>query len=492
MNVRAAALRLLLAFALAAALPGRTGAAGDVPPLPQASQPYTFAPLIDKASPAVVNIYAAKIVRSRSPTQFLDGSAFWRLFRDTFLFGYGRGRIENSLGSGVIVDPRGIIVTNHHVVDAAEGVLVALADGRTFLARLLLSDRRSDIAVLETETPASGLPFLEFGDSDLLKVGDLVLAIGNPFGLGQTVTSGIVSALARTSVGVGDLRFFVQSDAAINPGNSGGAQISLDGKLVGINTAIYSAAAGAQGLGFAVPSNMVKIIVESAVRRQPLVRPWIGVSTRPVPPPIAALAGIPPGRGVWVAEVYGASPAEKAGLTSGDIILAVDDFRVDEPQALRYRIATRNAGADTRLLIARRRSRIEIAVSLMAPPPEPAADETSLSGLSPLAGAKVASLSPALAEDIGLDSGIFGVAVLEVSPGSAADRLGLKAGDVIRSLGDRGIRTVRELLDSRASAVRALAREDTPPGPGPCPRPLADGLTSVPALRGAGKHLNLP
>ncbi len=456
MNVGAVAIRFLLVLALVAATPGRSGAAVDAPPHPQASQSFTFAPLIEKAAPAVVNIYAAKIVRSRSPTQLLDGSAFWRLFQDTFLFGYGRDRIENSLGSGVIVDPRGIVVTNHHVVDAAEGILVALADGRTFRAKLLLSDPRSDVAVLETETPAAGLPFLEFGDSDLLKVGDLVLAIGNPFGLGQTVTSGVISALARTSVGVGDLRFFIQTDAAINPGNSGGAQISLDGRLVGINTAIYSAAAGAQGLGFAVPSNMVKIIVESAARRQPLVRPWIGVSARPVPPSIAALAGIPPGQGVWVAEIYGASPAARAGLMSGDIILSVDGFRVDEPQALRYRVATRSVGGKTRLRIVRNRTQAEIAVSLTAPPLEPVADETWLSGLSPLAGAKVASLSPALAEDIGLDSGVSGVAVLEVSPGSTADRLGVRAGDIIRALDGRAIRTVQELRDTRASAFKPL------------------------------------
>jgi serine protease Do len=187
------------------------------------------------------------------------------------------------------------------------------------------------------------------------------------------------------------------------------------------------------------------------------VRPWIGVSGRPVLPPIAALAGIAPAKGVLVAEIYGASPAEKAGLMIGDIILAIDGFPVDEPQALRYRIATRSVGGAVRLSIVRNRSQTQIAVSLTPPPLEPAANETRLSGLSPLAGAKVASLSPALAEDIGLDSAVSGVVVLEVSPGSTADRLGLKAGDIVRVLGDHRVRTVRELLDSRTQAFEPLS-----------------------------------
>ena len=457
MQIGAAGFLLALASMIVTAEPlARRAAAVEAPVVLPPGQSFTLAPLVAETAPAVVSIYAVKIVRSRAPAQLLDGSAFWRLFRDTLLFGYGRERIENALGSGVLVDPRGIIVTNHHVVDAAEEIVAALSDGRTFRAAVLLSDPRSDIAVLRIDTPAAGLPFLEFGDSDLLRVGDLVVAIGNPFGLGQTVTSGVVSALARTSVGVADLRFFIQTDAAINPGNSGGAQVTLDGKLVGINTAIYSAAGGATGLGFAVPSNMVRTIVDSAARGQPLVRPWIGVSARPVPPPLAALTGIAPGKGVLVAEIYPAGPADKAGLRVGDVILAVDGFPVDEPQALRYRIATRSLGGAARLGIMRIGLEEQIFVALTPPPAEPAADETQLTGLSPLAGARVASLSPALAEEIGLDSAVSGVAVLEVSPGSAADRLGLRPGDIIRALGDRQVATVQELRDSRQAPLEQL------------------------------------
>jgi serine protease Do len=460
MRISAAAIISAISLLLVApiALPGQAGGV-ESRGIPSAGGRFTFAPLVERAAPAVVNIYAARVIRSRSPSSMLDGSALWRLFRDTLLFGYGRERIENSLGSGVIVDAKGIIVTNHHVVDAAEGILVALADGRTFPARILLSDRRSDIAVLRIEVPEGDLPYLRFADSDLLKVGDVVLAIGNPFGLGQTVTSGVVSAVARTSVGVTDLRFFIQTDAAINPGNSGGAQVDLDGNLVGINTAIYSAAGGAHGLGFAVPSNMVKTIVESAARNQPLVRPWIGVSARLVSPPLAAAARIPAARGVLVTEIHALSPAREAGLMIGDIILAVDGFRVDEPQALRYRIATRNLSDEAGLSVIRHRSPMRMIVALRAPPQEPPPDVTWPSGLSRFAGAKLASLSPALAEEIGLDSGISGVAVLDIDPGSAADRLGLRAGDIVREVDGRRIDTVAELLSGNGAvfAPRRLA-----------------------------------
>lgn len=431
-------------------------AAGQGVEVPPSSQrlTYSFAPIVEEASPAVVNIYAQRIIRPRAPLLLPSSSALWRLFRDSLLFGYGRERIENSLGSGVIVKPQGIVVTNHHVVDAAEGIAIALADGRVFEAQILLSDKRTDIAVLRVETGGESLPFVEFGDSDRVKVGDLILAIGNPFGLGQTVTSGIISALARTSVGITDLRFFIQTDAAINPGNSGGPQIAMDGKLVGINTAIFSASTGAQGLGFAIPSNMVRMIVETAVQNKPLMRPWTGISGRSIPPQFAALLGLARARGVLVTNVYKGSPAERAGVMTGDVVLSVDDFPVDDPQALRYRIATRIAGGSVRLTVMRRGSPFQLSVALEPPPDEPKANETWLSNISPLSGAKIASLSPALAEDLGLDSGIAGVVVLDVNPGSSADRLGLNAGDIIRAVDGRSISTVEELVRFKTTAFR--------------------------------------
>ena len=449
-RVRALAGALLLFSGLATAQPvvGQTTDA----PVPLSNPIFSFAPIVEKVSPAVVNIYARKIVRPREPRLLPGSSALWRLFRDSLLFGYGRERVQNALGSGVIVRPEGIIVTNHHVIDAAEGIAIALEDGRVFEAKVLLSDKRTDIAVLRIETGGESLPFVEFGDSDRVKVGDIILAIGNPFGLEQTVTSGIISALARTSVGITDLRFFIQTDAAINPGNSGGPQIGMDGTLVGINTAIYSASVGAEGLGFAIPSNMVRLVVETAIQNKPLMRPWIGVSGRAITSQWAALLGLPRARGVLVTDVYKGSPAEDAGLTVGDVVLQVGDFLVNDPEALRYRIATQMVGRSVRLVAIRRGVPMELNVPLEPPPADPAPDEKWISNISRFSGAKVASLSPALAENLGLDSGIAGVVVLDVGPGSAADRLGLRAGDIIRALNGRDIGTVQELLAFRPAA----------------------------------------
>jgi serine protease Do len=434
---------LLLASDITSAEEGQTPAA--IAP----NLPYSLAPLIELSAPAVVNIYTRKILHSRSAAGALNGAAFWRLFRDTLLFGYGQDRVENSLGSGVIVAANGTIVTNEHVVEDADGIIVALTDGRIFEAEVLISDKRSDVAVLQIRADGP-LPFIEFGDSDELRVGDRIIAIGNPFSLGQTVTTGIVSALARTTFGVGDFRFFIQTDAAINPGNSGGAQIDLSGKLVGINTAIYSTSGGSQGLGFAIPSNMVRSIVESAVEHRPLVHPWIGISAHRIPPQFASALGLAGTHGILVTNVYKGGPAEAAGFSAGDVILAVNAVSVDEPQALRYRIAMLQVGVTARLLAMRGGRRFEAPVTVVAPPEVPARDDTWLSNLSPLRGARVASLSPALAEEIGADSGIAGVIVRDVGQASAAARVGLRVGDIIRSYNDQEISTVAELMEFRA------------------------------------------
>jgi Do/DeqQ family serine protease len=423
---------------------GLTAALAEVPtPIMQ-----SLAPVIEKTAPAVTNIYARKVIESRSATRHVDGSAFWRLFRDTLLFGYGQDRIENSLGSGVIVRADGIVVTNHHVVEFADGIFVALADGRAFQAEVLFSDKRVDLAVLRIDA-GERLPVIELGDSDLLKVGDPVIAIGNPFGLGQTVTSGIVSALARTGTGIADFRYFIQTDAAINPGNSGGAQITLDGRLSGINTAIYSTSGGSQGLGFAIPSNMVRLAVDAALEGKPLVRPWIGVSARPLSPQIAVLLGLRDTRGALVAGLYPAGPGEKAGLRIGDVIRSADGFSIGDPQALQYRMATRRANGSVPLRVVRQGREIELAITPLPPPGLPPREETWLPPLSPLRGARAASLSPALADELGLDGGLAGVVLLDVVQGSAAARLGLATGDIVQGLDGRHIGTVGELLDYR-------------------------------------------
>ncbi len=414
----------------------------------------SFAPVVAKTAPAVVNIFARKLVHNAgSPPAFHD-TALWRLFSDAFLFGYGaRDRISNSLGSGVIVRPDGIIVTNHHVIADAQGILVGLADDRVFPAEIIVSDRRTDIAVLRVAIPGEVLPTLEFADSDRLSVGDIVLAIGNPFGLGQSVSSGIVSALARSGAGTGDFRFFIQTDAAINPGNSGGALIATDGRLIGINTAIYTRSGGSQGVGFAVPVNMVRVVVDAAVSGRSLMRPWIGISGVRMPPQLALMIGLRRPAGVLVTHTHAGGPAAAAGIVPGDVILAVGDFVVDDFAMLRYRIATRPVGDAAQLVILRRGRRLEIEVQPVPPPDNPPRQETWLRGIHVLAGARVANLSPAFAEELGVDSVMTGVAVLEVSAGSGAARLGLQAGDIIHAFQDAPLATIAEL---RAIAIPPL------------------------------------
>jgi serine protease Do len=453
MRVLAIALAILTAVIIGAIPFGSRSEADDTPtaPIPGSS----FAPLIERTAPSVVNIYTEKVVHSRSATRRLDGSGFWRLFRDTLLFGYGQDRIENSLGSGVIVAPDGVIVTNHHVVESADGVLVALPSGQVYPARVLGSDKHTDLAILRIETDGAAVPALDFGDSDRLKVGDQVIAVGNPFGLGQTVTSGIVSAVARTSFGVDDYRFFIQTDAAINPGNSGGALIATDGKLVGINTAIYSNSGASQGLGFAIPSNMARAIVESALNGQSLVRPWIGLTTHAIPPQLAARLGLSSTHGVVVVAVFIGGPADRAGVQIGDVILDVGEFPVDEPQALRYRVATRMNGGTALLTVQRGGESRQIAVTLQLPPDEPPRNETWMPNLSPLRGAKLASLSPAFAEEIGVDSGISGAVVLDVPIGSAAYRLGLRERDIVRAVDDRPVLAVEDLIAFHAPPFKS-------------------------------------
>src|ERR1700758_942383 len=267
---------------------GATGALAQQRQVPNsaAQLELSFAPIVKRVAPAVVNVYAARIVANNNP--FL-ADPFFRQF-----FGaMPREQVERSLGSGVIIDPAGLVVTNYHVIEGASQVKVALADKREFAADVVLKDQRSDLAVLRIKDAKEKFPTLEFADSDELQVGDVVLAIGDPFGVGQTVTHGIVSAVARTQVGISDYQFFIQTDAAINPGNSGGALVDVAGRLVGINSAIYSRSGGSQGIGFAIPANMVRVVVASARSGGTTVRrPWLGAKLQAVTPEIADSLGL--------------------------------------------------------------------------------------------------------------------------------------------------------------------------------------------------------
>lgn len=409
----------------------------------------SYAPVVKRTSPAVVNIYAKKVVQQRSGAALFNDPFFKRFFGEDFPFnGAPRERIQNSLGSGVLVRADGVVVTNNHVIADAQEITVVLSDRREFAAEVVLADERTDVAVLRIDTKGEKLPSLEFSDSDSLEVGDIVLAIGNPFGVGQTVTSGIVSALARTRVGVADYRSFIQTDAAINPGNSGGALVGMDGRLVGINTAIFSKSGGSMGIGFAIPSNMVRAIVESAIEGRPLVRPWLGFEGHAVTADLALALDMPRPVGVIVEVIHKGSPADRAGLRKGDVVMAVEGHDVEDAQALRFRLATRRIGESVKLTILRDGRQRSLIMPLEAPPEDPPRNETLLEGRHPFSGAKVANLSPALVDELGLDGQPRGVIVLSVEDRSPAARLGLQPGDILVSINGRKIKLVRDAKTS--------------------------------------------
>ncbi len=414
-----------------------------VVPDSQTAITYSYAPIVRKAAPAVVNVYTSRMVRQPNLPPIFDDPFFRRFFGGPNSFG-GQDRVQKSLGSGVIVDPSGLVVTNAHVIDGADEIKVALADRREFEAEVVLDDARTDLAVLRIKDDAP-FPALEFGDSDALEVGDIVLAIGDPFGVGQTVTSGIVSALARTQVGVSDYGFFIQTDAAINPGNSGGALLDMQGRVVGINSAIYSRTGGSLGIGFAIPSNMVRLVVASAQSGGAVKRPWFGASVQEVTPEIAESLGMERPVGVLVANLHPDGPAARAGLKTGDVVVAVEGHEVLDPNAFRYRIATRGIDTTTELTVVRRGKDRTVKMALVAPPENPPRDERMLGGQSPMTGARVANLSPAVADELSLDSEATGVVVVSIERGSPAERVGFRVGDTIREINGEVMDTTDKL-----------------------------------------------
>jgi len=411
----------------------------------------SFAPLVKKASPAVVNIFTRKAVQQRGPSSPLFNDPFFRrFFGGSFNRVEPRENAENSLGSGVIVRPDGLIVTNFHVIEGADTIRVVLSDRREFDAEILREDEQTDLAILKVETSDEQLPYVELGDSDDLEVGDLVLAIGNPFGVGQTVTSGIVSGLARTKVGITDFNFFIQTDAAINPGNSGGALLRMDGTLAGVNTAIFSRSGGSQGIGFAVPSNMVRTVIAGAASGDALRRAWLGAKADTVSAEIANAIGLARPDGVILSDIHPEGPALRAGLKSGDIIVAVEEQPVFDEEGLRFRIATGLLGSTTKLKIRRPGRVFDVDLFLEHPPEVPARDEYQLRGAHPLAGATVANLSPALAAEMGRDHFDTGVVVRDIASRSPAHRLEFRPGDVVLEVNDRPIGLVSDLRDATA------------------------------------------
>ena len=417
-----------------------------VVPESQVAVKQSFAPVVKKAAPAVVNVYVQhRVEQTASP--FLDDPFFRQFFGDSF--GIPRERIENSLGSGVLASPDGVVVTNNHVIQGSgeAEITVALSDGREFPAKVVLKDDQSDLAVLRLDAKGVQFPSIVFADSDSLEVGDLVLAIGDPFGVGQTVTSGIVSALARTQVGISDYQFFIQTDAAINPGNSGGALVNMDGKLIGINTAIFSRSGGSHGIGFAIPSNMVRLVVQAALKGGKVQRPWLGASLQPVTPDIAESLGLAAPSGALVSNVRANGPAARAGLQAGDVVVGVDDKPVQDPHAFQYRFVTKGIGGQANLSVLRKGQKLTTTIALIAPVEDPPRDARDLGGHHPLTGCKIANLSPAVAQELGIDDDSrMGVVVLDVKDKTPAARIGVKRGDIVVAVNNEKVKSVAQLV----------------------------------------------
>ncbi len=395
----------------------------------------SFAPVVRKVSPAVVNIYTKRVVARRSGHPFLDDPFFGELFGNNDAFG-GRMRrqVESALGSGVIVQPDGLVVTNAHVIKGAEEITVVLTDGREFDAKLSLIDEPSDLALLRVDAKGESLPYASLKPSESLEVGDMVLAIGNPFGVGQTVTSGIVSALAQSSLNISDFNFFIQTDAAINPGNSGGPLVALDGGVVGINSAIYSRSGGSLGIGFAIPSEMVATVLAAEKSGQTgqngVTRPWLGVTAQPVTSDIAASLGLGKPGGALISKLHLASPLKKAGLAVGDVVTGFNGKPIRDPSEMKFRMATVPLGQSAAIEVLRKGKKETYNVTAMAPPDEPARQETKMEGPHPLNGATIANLNPAVAVDLGLDTEEQGVVILKTPQRSFAGSVAA-VGDVI-------------------------------------------------------------
>ncbi|MCG3111572.1 MAG: DegQ family serine endoprotease [Candidatus Manganitrophus sp. SB1] len=405
-----------------------------------------FIDIAKRVTPAVVNISTTRVVKGREDDDPFNDPFFRRFFGDRPFDRQGppRQRRSQGLGSGVIVDPSGIIITNNHVVENADEVEVLLGDKREFKGKVIGSDPKSDLAIVKID--AEDLPTVPWGDSKQLQVGEYVLAIGNPFGLNQTVTMGIVSAVGRANVGIADYEDFIQTDAAINPGNSGGALVNRRGELVGINTAIFSRTGGYMGIGFAVPSEMAKSIKESLVRTGKVTRGWLGVSIQEVTPQLAKEFGLKESKGALVSDVLPDSPAEAAGIQRGDILLAIDGKEVESTAQLRKWVAGTAVGKKIRLTLFRDKKEKEIELSPGEQPQEvaQAGGEGAEAETSALKGAQVRNLTPEAAREMNLPKGLEGVVISRVEAGSLAEEAGLRAGDVILEVNRTAVRNTRE------------------------------------------------
>ncbi len=435
----------VIILCLVAALPLRA----ETVPKSAAKVQLSFAPVVREAAPAVVNIYAQRVVAQRvSP--FSDDPFFGDLFRN---FGQVTPRVQNSLGSGVILSEDGIVVSNFHVVGNATEIRVVLNDRREYDADIILTDEESDLAVLKLRG-ASDLPKLDLADSDAIEVGDLVLAIGNPFGVGQTVSSGIISGLARSGIAVGSGRgYFIQTDAPINPGNSGGALVDMQGRLVGVNTAIITRSGASHGIGFAIPANLVAQVMDQAREgRARFQRPWAGVTAQAVDASLAEAFDQRAPEGVVLLELHPDSPLASAGLQRGDIVIAVNDAPVNSGPEMMFRLSARGLGGQSDLTYRRGAETVTVGIDLIEPPDSPDRDARVVESATALRGLSVARINPAVIAEYHLSPEAQGILVTDLADLSA--RTGLRRGDVLLAINGVAVETTADVIRLAAEPTR--------------------------------------
>ena len=441
-------MRALIACLMILAMPAL---AQTTVPTSRAEIQRGFVPVVAQAAPAVVNIYARRIVAGRQ-SPFANDPFFAQLFGD---LGASRPRVENSLGSGVILSRDGIVVSNHHVVEQATDIRVVLNDRREYSARVLLADEESDLAILQIEG-ATDLAALDLRDSDSVQVGELVLAIGNPFGVGQTVSSGIVSGLARSGTATGNARgYFIQTDAPINPGNSGGALVDVEGRLIGINTSILTRSGGSNGIGFAIPSALVAQFVEQArAGNTAFARPWAGLTGQPVSADMAEGLGLARPGGVIVSDVHPLSPFQVADFSAGDVITHVDGHEVNTPAEMIYRMSVAGLGHKAEIRALRHGEIAQAEIDMIAAPDQPPRQRLRTSDAAAIPGAELSSINPAVIAEYDLSLGAQGVLVAD--PGPVGRRAGLVPGDILLAVNNRAVSTPEAADQALQQARRRL------------------------------------
>lgn len=440
--------KIFLCILLLSIIPSGLVQGKEIPKSKQAIS-LSFAPIVKAVSPAVVNIYTKRTVTQAVRSPFFNDPFFSQMFRSDIFGQRMRKQVESALGSGVIVDKKGLVITNAHVVKGASEITLILSDGYEFDAELALADEASDLAVLRFNPDNHDVPSVRLKPSESLEVGDLVLAIGNPFGVGQTVTSGIVSAQGRSSLNINDFNFFIQTDAAINPGNSGGPLVALDGGVVGINTAIFSQSGGSLGIGFAVPSEMVVSVLAAVKSGQSgkagIIRPWLGVSVQNITSDIAQSLDLETPQGTLITDLHSESPLKAAGMKVGDVVHSFNGKPIRDAAEMKFRMATIPLGKKARFEVFRKGKYQTFHVKAMAPPDKPPRKETSLSGIHPLNGATIANMNPAVANELGVLGSETGVVILKVPKNSYGSRLA-NPGDIILKINNEDIKDVSDVV----------------------------------------------